>query len=401
MPEISKSNRTYQSLFINGRYIKSQTISLAVQRAYETHLMIGKFPLYVLNIKISSNEIDVNVHPNKLDVRFKDEGKIVSSVSTAIRALFGVSQISRIDSNIFNHRENAETESEEQVPVLNTSIDLKNDSEIAQIRNNFIGRLTEEHSVEEPTNKNLENVYAKAENDNITSSFTSSAAFNSVPVFDIKSSHEERIEEIKKIDTEVNVQQEMLGDIPYKIVGCLFNTYWIVEQGNKVFYIDQHAAHERRLYEKYISGELKSESQILLIPSIIKLAPQEFNVLMDNIDSFTELGYEIEEFGTNTICVRAVPLIMGEMQTDSFIHEAISCIEKIGFVNAKELKRASIIQSSCKHAIKGGDFLSDYEIKLLLKEIEGKNVPLTCPHGRPIILEMKKSDYEKMFKRIV
>ena len=195
-------------------------------------------------------------------------------------------------------------------------------------------------------------------------------------------------------------QQAEFGQSHYDIIGQLFSCYWIVQQGESVFFIDQHAAHERRLYERIMNKPLEPDSQMLLMPVIEKLMPEEYQTLMDNLPLFEELGFEIEEFGALTVSVRAVPAILNAPETASFLHEAIGRLEAKNRLSTKDLKRSALIQYSCKHAIKAGALLSKEEIEALLKEFEGDGVPMTCPHGRPIMVRMTKAEFEKLFKRV-
>jgi DNA mismatch repair protein MutL len=202
--------------------------------------------------------------------------------------------------------------------------------------------------------------------------------------------------------TEIRTEYSQTGFAaePYQICGKIFDTYWVVQQGDSIFLIDQHALHERKLYEQLSAG-VKADSQLLLVPQIIKLPPLEYDTLMANIERFTELGFEIEEFGSFTVCVRAVPHILGEPQTQPFLLDAISGLMSYGRYLTKDLKRDAIIQSACKHAVKAGEFLDKSDIEELLDKFIAEGIPLTCPHGRPVMVRMSKLEIEKLFKRVI
>ena len=191
------------------------------------------------------------------------------------------------------------------------------------------------------------------------------------------------------------------GKVPYRIIGQLFGCYWVIQQGDEVFFIDQHAAHERRLYESIISKPLEPDSQLLLMPEIEKLTASEYDTLMENMQLFIELGFDIEEFGPLTVSIRAVPAIFSAPEAPAFIHEAIGILQNKNSLSTQDIKRSSLIQSACKHAIKAGDILSDIEIKTLLDEYSSSGVPMTCPHGRPVMVRMSKIEFEKLFKRVL
>ncbi|MBQ2985476.1 MAG: hypothetical protein IJD61_03520, partial [Clostridia bacterium] len=191
------------------------------------------------------------------------------------------------------------------------------------------------------------------------------------------------------------------GRIHYRIVGQLFGCYWVIQQDDEVFFIDQHAAHERRLYENIISKPMDPDSQLLMLPEIEKLTAMEYETLAENMELFSELGFEIEEFGPLTVSIRAVPSIFSAPEAPAFIHEAIGILQNKNSLTTVDIKRSSLIQSACKHAVKAGDMLSDLEIKTLLDEYSTSGVPLTCPHGRPVMVRMNKAEFEKLFKRVL
>lgn len=195
------------------------------------------------------------------------------------------------------------------------------------------------------------------------------------------------------------------------IIGTVFNTYIIVQQNDAVYYIDQHAAHERLLYEKLVAGELRFCSQLLVMPDYVRLDPVAYSCLEDNLERIEELGFSVELCGELTIRIYAVPdilnfnIVNGRTQNgrgiESFLNEAIAIIEENGRVDETELVRSKLIKASCKHAVKGGDMLDEQQVKALVQSYCGGNVPLTCPHGRPVIISVKKSDLEKQFKRVL
>ena len=202
-------------------------------------------------------------------------------------------------------------------------------------------------------------------------------------------------------NTFVPTAQTSFSASPYQVIGQLFSCYLVIQQGDMAFFIDQHAAHERKLYEQMMHKELGKQAQLLLMPKIETLTAGEYTLLQDNIELFTDMGFDIEPFGATSISIRAVPYLFGEPQAMSFLHEAIDMLDKKNRCNTKELKRSMIIQQACKHAIKAGALLDETQIRALLDDFQRDGIPLTCPHGRPIMVQMRKVEFERLFKRLV
>lgn len=409
---LSQSTRAKQSFVVNGRYIKSQKLSYAVQRAFETRIMKGKFPFIVLNIAISSHEIDVNVHPNKLDVRFKNEERVCNSVTKTVLAALVNTGIA--DANI------------EKTSIKTATNEVSKSAESAEIKetkiNNTVGRSTDAASnsrifkederiiwgnmlsAERPSTlseysvSNLRACYRSESNRDELNPFPARAADmgeseETVPTVFIKK------RAVSAEQTQIN--ETLLEKEKFEVKGCLFDTYWIIEQGNTVFFLDQHAAHERKLYNEYINVPEKPKSQVLLVPQTVKLDAREYDTLINNLSELETIGFDIEDFGAMTISVRAVPAFIGSLHIGSFISDAVAAIRSFGKKAQSELLRASLIQSACKHAIKAGQRISDEEIQALLEYYSANGAPLTCPHGRPVMVKMTKKDFEKMFKRVI
>lgn len=394
---ISKVNRVQQSIFVNGRYIRSQQISYAAQRAYETRLMVGRFPFLAINIKISPREVDVNVHPNKLTVRFRDEERVANSVMLAVRdALSG--------NTFFDEVESVKEPSGNDTDVYSV---FRKDPEVTRnLPNELLNSVPQEPS---------ENKTAGADpRSEEPVSHSVPASFNSddTPVFVRDSAGAAPASEVVDIHgvthysfikpEEHKETSEIIdfGVSPYSVIGAAFDTYIIVEQGDSLFYIDQHAAHERILYEKLIKNELRFESQILLTAKIVTLSPTDHSCLLDNIERFRELGFEIEEFGPTTISIHAVPTGIKKESVEKLVQDMIEIIRSKGGVTELDIVRGSLIQSSCKHAVKGGQMLDKRGIEEILSHYADGSTPLTCPHGRPVMIRFSKRDFEKMFKRI-
>ena len=194
-------------------------------------------------------------------------------------------------------------------------------------------------------------------------------------------------------------EQIELCSSPYTIIGSAFDTYIIVQQEDAIYYIDQHAAHERMLYEKMIRDELRFDSQILLVPEYIHLDPISFQVLNDNIRRFEELGFSLEPVSETTVRIDAVPAVISS-NSESFISDAVALIQRNGKVDEIDMVRSSLIQAACKKAVKAGDRLEEAEIVEILEAYMNGSTPMTCPHGRPVIVRVTKTELQKLFKRI-
>ena len=407
--KLARPNRQHQSLFVNSRYVRSSQVSYGIQRAFDTRLMGGKFPFYVLNIAVDFGDVDVNVHPNKMEVRFKDEQGAVRAATIAARMALGdpvAPVLTHEDITPKPRVAHAEKKYAENIFV-------RPSEKTEGFRSSFTGSLNQ------PAPKSPVKIMEPV------SSYSPPPAESILPVGSLsygttrEMTIEQKREEIKKEADKPQVfvvaaipakkkeippeppKQLDFGKVPYRIIGQLFGCYWVIQQGDEVFFIDQHAAHERRLYESIISKPLEPDSQLLLMPEIEKLTASEYDTLMENMQLFTELGFDIEEFGPLTVSIRAVPAIFSAPEAPAFIHEAIGILQNKNSLSTQDIKRSSLIQSACKHAIKAGDILSDIEIKTLLDEYSNSGVPMTCPHGRPVMVRMSKIEFEKLFKRVL
>lgn len=402
---LSQSTRAKQSFVVNGRYIKSQKLSYAVQRAFETRIMKGKFPFIVLNIAISSHEIDVNVHPNKLDVRFKNEERVCNSVTKTVLAALvntGIADANIEKTSIKTAINEASSAKVQTSKIVGRSTDAASNSRIFKEDERIIwgNMLSAERpsTLSEYSVSNLRACYRSESNRDELNPFPARAADmgeseETVPTVFIKK------RAVSAEQTQIN--ETLLEKEKFEVKGCLFDTYWIIEQGNTVFFLDQHAAHERKLYNEYINVPEKPKSQVLLVPQTVKLDAREYDTLINNLSELETIGFDIEDFGAMTISVRAVPAFIDSLHIGSFISDAVAAIRSFGKKAQSELLRASLIQSACKHAIKAGQRISDEEIQALLEYYSANGAPLTCPHGRPVMVKMTKKDFEKMFKRVV
>lgn len=388
-PEINRSNRSYGNIFINGRFIKSDIIQSAVEEAYKTKIIIGKFPVFVLNLTINPRLVDVNVHPTKLEVRFSDERRIFDLFFEAVDTALKNENL--IPSYEVKTKENPFTESSYQIenyhkdnhkvynsPLLNFT-NTENETAYKEEKPRYSVNISEIVKDIYKENKEQDGGYVR----------------EAKPVYYSAS------EDNAKPAPEPCVKPFFNN---FRIIGQFFNTYWIIEQNESIFLIDQHAAHERVLFEKLMK-KFKSKdiiSQRLLSPLGVDLSDKEREILINNMTLFKDFGFEIESFDDESFALLAVPFILKDPASPKFFMDIIDMLSEEGpkLENIYDTKIDAIAMMSCKAAVKGNDRLSYMEAKNLIDELLKLENPFTCPHGRPTVIELKKYEVEKMFKRI-
>ncbi len=390
-PTFFKGNRSYQTTIINGRVIENKTVTAAVEKAYEPFLMKRSYPLFVLDITMPFDSLDVNVHPSKSDVRFADNNKIFSFVYNSVQRV-----LSSYD----------DIKSAPQIEYVPDATDFPSETTDEKENASFCENSS---SVSRPAG-NRGNIFDGIFSANRASEGGDSfyrMIKNRISVTDnVKSTHEyeKRDEGIQQTFLDTNdPSYERSGfsfDFQGKIIGQVFSTYILVEKDDYLYVIDQHAAHERILYDKLIGAE-GGYSQPLLIPYIYYANAREKDFIEEIIPSLNGIGFDISEFSDDSFKVSAVP----EALTDIDFDEFFACITK-DFIRTdikdKDLLKEKLMQTACKSAIKGGDALNDMQIDVLLKSFAAsENKPLQCPHGRPTVIKFSKTDFEKWFKRIV
>lgn len=403
--ELAKPNRSAQSFFINGRYIRSNALSAALLRAYDTRLMVGRFPFAVLSFSLAPSDVDVNVHPTKMEVRFVDEARVSRALTAAAaRAMLTPRTFEDLEEN---RAAQPQTQGERKIAPDAASNVCGMSEQISSAQHLQQGQKTqaaeeEFETVVLPPRVELRGAQQTTrpfvrEGAPYTHVARPNGMIGAVQRYSIKPNSDE----IRRETPRPRTEQAALIDEPYTIVGVLFDAYWIVQQGENVFYIDQHAAHERRLYEKLMARDEAIVSQKLLIPKTVSLQPLEYETLRTQLPLLEELGYEIEIHEDFSCALSAVPQIRGEALPDRFLFDALHQLENIGKTSDRQLVRSSLIQAACKHAIKAGERIDRAEIEELLQYFKEEGAPLTCPHGRPILVRMTKLEIEKLFKRVL
>lgn len=413
-PCISRSTRSQQFTYINSRYIKDKIISSAIDRACLQKYAIGKFAFAVLNLDINPKHVDVNVHPSKLEVKFDDEGAVFEAVYHSIKNALEQDAIKNSPFSIIKNE--VKEANYEKTPSNEEQIKVKYDSLTGDF--NVKSIVTKEPEKKEEkifkpyvAEENQENIYKIAFN-------SSSNAEENIQI-DRNTAIEENLEEIKtevgKIESVDNILEENEASklenikevsqtkepIYYKYVGQVFDTYIIIQIGEKMYIIDQHAAHERLLYEQIKANYFSknSNSQILLLPILVELTQKEMDAVNENQEILKNVGFEFENFGDRTIKISGVPNIGYDLDYKGVFLDTIDEILGANKTYRESKEDRFIATLACKAAVKGNMNLSYKEQIALLDDMVKLDNPFNCPHGRPTAFEISKYEIERRFLR--
>ncbi|MFR2778762.1 MAG: DNA mismatch repair endonuclease MutL [Intestinibacter bartlettii] len=445
---IYRSNKNLQHIYINKRFVKSKVILDAINESYKSIIPINKFGVCFLNIKINPSEIDVNIHPTKLEVKFQDEKEVYIKIRDVIKnKLLNISLIGKYKSydsseNYVQNKLNQIEENKTEVQNINVAKNIEykvkenneyenKDQEAIKINErddlstfkSFKEALEEKNHIDKSkedlhdnisygeslNNNNFDRIHEEEQSDYYSNmgyieNNTKESKYNDI---------DKKLEEISTQASFLEEQDDILDKIvdnsqnthfrasDFKIIGTILNTYIVLEKGTSMYLLDQHAAHEKVLYEEYMT-KFKNQNidmQMLLDPIVIELSSVDMLDVEKNLNLFMKFGFEIEIFGDNHIMVRGVPNIFGVAQSEKFIFQII---DNIGDLESSyDLKMDKIASMSCRAAIKANDKIHFDEINSLLLKMEKCENPYTCPHGRPSMVEISKKEIEKMFKRIM
>ncbi len=391
-PNFYKGNRSYQTVFLNGRFIINQTISSAISNAYSAYLMTRQYPFYVLSLNVPTEIVDVNVHPNKLDVRFSNNQIIYGSIYSVIsKVLDGSTEALSIISN-------------STTPIVDNSKIINNDNKDDYVKNNPIEQATlsgETFKFDVLTFHDIANEDSNKETHDSQDVFAENKRF----LENLDKKNKSTVDTINKNETDTVAEAEVIRiDVKRSLsfVGQALNTYLIFDDGLDMYLVDQHAAHERILYDKIIEDFNKKtiDTQPILIPYTLNVNSAEFNFLLDNLAIINNMGIEIVEFGRNSFKVSAIPVYLAEMSLQKFFNEILSDINSFKQLTASALLADKFAQKACKAAIKSGDKLSVAAVETIKKAVEN-NLGLKCPHGRPVVIKITRTEIDKWFKRIL
>lgn len=444
--DLGKANRSHQFFFINGRVVRSPLMTQALEAATRSLVTIGQHPMCALSLRLPPHAVDINVHPSKLEVRFRDEAAVRVYVESMIsRAMlmgkmFEPEKVSaepeRIQDKPSVRIEKQPTPVKLQEKPVSTAAAARDEaltryfsaaSETIQTpavqspKTEVIPKAPESkmaapseihESVQKQTEVSITpahhaaDIPEKLEPIVIPERRKSLTLQDSMPAFLLGMNNPLPVTE--KATEPVVEQTEVFTDIPestvpakdLRIIGVFANTYILVEYSDTLIMIDQHAAHERINYEAYEKALHQGTAmQQLLTPIVLSMSARERSALLSNQELLLEAGYEIEPFGERDIQVRAVPHVLGQAELRPLFLEMIDRLDQLKNA-AIDRRRAEVIQTSCKRAVKAGDKLTDGEIRALVDEMLKTDAPPTCPHGRPVLKVFRKSEIERMFKRI-
>lgn len=436
----ARSNRARQTFIVNGRTIRSQVLTQALEDGCRERVTIGHYPICVLNIDMPTNTVDVNVHPNKLEVRFSDEHLVYENVCGAVADSFSVSPLKSAPHMTLTREVPQTTLNPSVVRV----IDTQTESGIEQAReqtktearqpviktiNIQINPPKQEESVQQQTETDKPTPQQQADFTSFVTQYFGGAALREsvVPgrqeplgfakLNDRLAEQSETAGEAGAIETQraekkpEAVQQELLpkqeantlGDelSGYSMVGVAFDTYIILQNQKQLIMIDQHAAHERILYEKLMREiDAGVGSQLLMVAQVVHVTPQDAVKIEAYREDIQAAGFDIEPIGDDAYQIRAVPNVLGVPQTKSAFLDMVDRLGELRVLSTAQKRRDAILQMACKKAVKGGDKLTMEEIKPLLVDMLRTNAPPTCPHGRPLVVVLERTEIEKRFKRI-
>ena len=436
----ARSNRARQTFIVNGRTIRSQVLTQALEDGCRERVTIGHYPICVLHIDMPTNTVDVNVHPNKLEVRFSDEHLVYENVCGAVADSFSVSPLKSAPHMTLTREVPQTTLNPSVVQV----IDTQTESGIEQAReqtktearqpviktiNIQINPPKQEESVQQQTETDKPTPQQQADFTSFVTQYFGGAALREsvVPgrqeplgfakLNDRLAEQSETAGKAEEIETQraekkpEAVQQELLpkqeantlGDelSGYSMVGVAFDTYIILQNQKQLIMIDQHAAHERILYEKLMREiDAGVGSQLLMVAQVVHVTPQDAVKIEAYREDIQAAGFDIEPFGDDAYQIRAVPNVLGVPQTKSAFLDMVDRLGELRVLSTAQKRRDAILQMACKKAVKGGDKLTMEEIKPLLVDMLRTNAPPTCPHGRPLVVVLERTEIEKRFKRI-
>ena len=448
-PQISRSNRNMENYYVNGRYVKSKVVSRAIEDGYSTRLMQHQYPFTCLMIEVCGSEVDVNVHPTKMEVRFSSEKEVYDAVRSAVSGtLANLDQILllsdeekkkiglsdkkpskpvrpaepfEVHARDFTRArkaeellQNAQLNDPEERPAKMRQTEIKPDvRQTIQQEIHPEGRPELQREIHPEGGPELQREIHPEGRPELQREIRSEEQPEIRQESQREVSPQLRPENAPEYSRKSTGRYEQQSFLPRflseeakpnrRIVGQLFSTYWICEYRDQVFVFDQHAAHERVLFEKFMKAYEKREnlSEQLMPPMIVTLNAGEEALLLANMDVFSELGFEIEHFGERDYAIRAVPYSLGTIRSEVLFRELLDQLEVTPDMRDMKTYIRKVATEACKAAVKGGGRLSETEAQSLLDDLMHCEDPYHCPHGRPTIISFTVKDIEKRFRRIV
>ena len=412
-PVIARGNRNFENYYINGRYVKSKILMKAIEEAYKPYMMQHKYPFVCLHYDIEGEEIDVNVHPTKMEVRFQNQGAVYNATYDMITAALSHREmIPEVELEKRTEPKQEKTAPPEPFETGYKQQAKKWDSSIKEAKTPYVAAdlkpAIQKPSIPVPSVPQTGLQPAMAEPARKAATVKSELPGSVRPQTEV---HTPTVSEKPSVSPEKPVQMELFDDrllskkarLHHRIIGQLFETYWLVEYDNKFYIIDQHAAHEKVLYERFMKEFANREivTQMVSPPQVISLNLQEYLLLKTHMELFKRFGFEISEFGGREYSIHGVPANLYGISVQNFFVELLDSLENENARQPLDILTGRIATAACKAAVKGNNTLSVQEADKLIDELLGLDNPYHCPHGRPTIISMTKYELEKKFKRIV
>lgn len=412
-PVIARGNRNFENYYINGRYVKSKILMKAIEEAYKPYMMQHKYPFVCLHYDIEGEEIDVNVHPTKMEVRFQNQGAVYNATYDMITAALSHREmIPEVELEKRTEPKQEKTAPPEPFETGYKQQAKKWESSIKEAKTPYVAAdlkpAIQKPSIPVPSVPQTGLQPAMAEPARKAATVKSELPGSVRPQTEV---HTPTVSEKPSVSPEKPVQMELFDDrllskkarLHHRIIGQLFETYWLVEYDNNFYIIDQHAAHEKVLYERFMKEFANREivTQMVSPPQVISLNLQEDLLLKTHMELFKRFGFEISEFGGREYSIHGVPANLYGISVQNFFVELLDSLENENARQPLDILTGRIATAACKAAVKGNNTLSVQEADKLIDELLGLDNPYHCPHGRPTIISMTKYELEKKFKRIV
>jgi len=408
--ESARGNRGHQSFFINGRYMKSNILSAAVESACRERVMIGKFPSCVLHLTMPYETVDVNVHPNKLEVRFQNEGALFAAVEAIVKDAL-------VEKNPLVQPVEVKLTQEKPAPAPVQVVRKAEPVQPVAEKKTPVVAVTPHPVAEKPQiipKAPIPVAKPPAKVAMVTAVQPMKPVANVLHepvrplVEDVPQNKPTSVPTVEKptvgrVEERAEQVPSFLPDAPkpMKLLGVAFNTFILVEYEEHLLMIDQHAVHERLLFDRLMKAYDQHEAgQELLIPMLVTVTRREQELLMEHQELLERIGLTVEPYGDQEMAIRSIPMILGNPQAKDFLHDILNQLESERGTITMEKRRASILQLACKKAVKGGDALTEDEIRHLVSQMIDQQVTPTCPHGRPLVISLSHQELDKRFRRI-
>lgn len=415
--ESGRGNRGHESFFINGRYMRSALLSQAVESACRERVMIGKFPTCVLHLTMPYELVDVNVHPNKLEVRFQNENALMGAVETIVReGITDRDALERPAQMVLTPEASA------KMPVQ--VVRSQESASVAQAVPPRSGTMVRPQTFGEPAGDagrtaaasrapipDVRTAEPPRELSRLPQSQMTHEVGASVLRAPIRPLGEKSAAPAPQTAAQQSVPEQVQSEQvasflpeapkPMRLIGTVFDTYILVEYEDHLLMLDQHAVHERLLFDRMMNlYDTQRVGQELMLPLVVSVTRREQQLLEENRALLEKLGLVVTAFGEHEVSVRSIPMLLGEPQTVDFLHDVLDQLGSERGTVTLEKRRAAILQTACKHAVKGGEKLNEDAIRDLVSRMIDQKVTPTCPHGRPLVVALSHAELDKRFRRI-